>query len=334
MRRRLSGKTPENIDDHIDRLPEFEAGVSPLVGPEKPPVMGEIEPKIDYTVLAARTTNLQIAWRRFKKHRLALASSFVIIGLVLIAVFAPWLVPFDPNKVNPDFINASPSWPHVFGTDSVGRDVFSRIIDASRISLSVGVLAMLVAVLLGTLIGAVAGFYGGPVDNTLMRLTDVMLSIPYLFLLIILAGVLGQGNVTMIIVALGFLSWMPVARLVRGSFLSLREMEFVEAARAIGASSWRIIVRHILPNALSSIIVSATLNVANMILMESALSFLGFGIQPPTASWGNMLNDAFSEINNAPWATYFPGTMIFLTVICINFVGDGLRDALDPKMKV
>jgi peptide/nickel transport system permease protein len=239
--------------------------------------------------------------------------------------------PYDPEKTALLLIREPPSPAHPFGTDSLGRDLATRILYGGRVSLSVGVAAMLVAISLGTFVGGVAGFYGKIVDGILMRLVDTMFSIPGLFVLIILGALFRGMTPVTIVVALGALSWMTTARLVRGSFLALKEQEFVTAARAVGAPNARIIWRHLLPNSLAPIIVAATLGVAGAIITESTLSFLGLGIQPPTPTWGNMLQDARDELERAPWLGIFPGLVIFLAVVSINFIGDGLRDALDPR---
>jgi peptide/nickel transport system permease protein len=227
------------------------------------------------------------------------------------------------------------------GTDELGRDLFTRILYGGRVSLSIGVMAMGLAVVVGTTIGGLAGFYGGWIDNILMRFTDMMLAFPQLFILIILSIALRDlpiealrgtafASVLSIVLVIAILAWMQVARLVRASFLSLKEKEFSEAARCLGVPNWRIMLRHLMPNALSPIIVAATFRVATSIITESGLSYLGFGVQPPTPTWGNMLKNAQEQMTRAPWTAIFPGLMIFVTVIAINFIGDGLRDALDP----
>lgn len=271
-----------------------------------------------------------LALERFGQHRLAVASVFVLAALALLAGFAPLVSPYDPEKTNLLLIYEAPSPAHPLGTDSIGRDLGTRILYGGRVSLMVGVLAMTVAISLGTLIGGIAGFYGRWIDTILMRFVDMMYSFPRLFLLILFAVFFG-GNLITVIVVLGALSWMTTSRLVRATFLSLREREFVEAARCVGARDRDIITRHILPNALAPIIVAATLGVAGTIIAESTLSFLGLGIQPPTPTWGNMLKDATTEMAYAPWTAIFPGLAIFLAVVSINFIGDGLRDALDPR---
>ncbi len=272
----------------------------------------------------------ELARRRFLAHRLAVVSLVVLFGLALAALAAPVLSHYDPVRTNLDQIFERPSPAHPMGTDSLGRDLATRILYGGRVSLSVGVLAVTVAITLGVVIGGIAGFYGGVVDGLLMRFVDMMFSFPRLFLLILFAVFFG-GNLLTVVVVLGALSWMTVARLVRGSFLSLKQREFVEAARSVGARNQSIIWRHIMPNALAPVIVAATLGVANAIIAESTLSFLGLGIQPPTPTWGNMLKDATTDMGLAPWTAVFPGVAIFLAVVSINFVGDGLRDALDPR---
>jgi peptide/nickel transport system permease protein len=272
-----------------------------------------------------------MAFERFRAHRPAVAGVLVLGALALLSAAASIVSPYDPTKVTLGLIYEPPSLAHPFGTDSLGRDLATRILYGGRVSLSVGLLAISVAVSLGTLVGAVAGFYGRWIDSVLMRFVDMMYSFPRLFLLI-LFGVFFRGmTLTVIVVVLGLLSWMTTSRLVRASFLSLKQREFVEAARCVGARDLRIIFRHILPNSLAPIIVAATLGVAAAIIAESTLSFLGLGIQPPTPSWGNMLKDAPSEMDKAPWMAIFPGLSIFLAVVSINFIGDGLRDALDPR---
>jgi peptide/nickel transport system permease protein len=226
-----------------------------------------------------------------------------------------------------------PSAAHWFGTDLLGRDEFTRVMYGGRISLLVGLSVALSAGIIGAVVGAVAGYYGGWIDNVLMRVTDLFLSIPFLVILIIAANALG-GSLFDIVVILAVFFWMPDARIVRGVFLSLKEKEFVESARSSGASNARIIFLHILPNSMGPIIVNMTLSVAAAILTESALSFLGFGIQPPTPTWGNLLNNATGYAQLYPWLVWFPGLAILITVLCVNFLGDGLRDALDPHQKI
>ena len=290
-------------------------------------------------------------WNQFRKHRLAVASLGVLAALVLGAIFVPYVSPYPPElstfqdrkaaMVNKDM---PPSLAHPMGTDPLGRDIMTRLLYGGRISLTIGLLATAVGILIGTVVGALAGFYGGWIDNALMRLTDMFIALPRIFMLIIMSllmrewdvGILrAYGGAGGIILILGILSWTSVARVVRGQFLSLKEKEFVEAARTLGIKNNRIVFRHVLPNTSTPIIVAATLLVGATIISESGLSFLGFGVQPPTPTWGNMLNSAQNEMLSGHWwMAVFPGVMIFLTVISINYIGEGLRDALDPhKLK-
>lgn len=273
--------------------------------------------------------------RRFLRHRVACASLVFLLLLGALAVFAEQVA---PHPLNPPLTSETlaaarkgPSADHWFGTDELGRDQVTRVLFAARISLSIGLGVALLATAVGSTIGAVAGYFGGWVDNILMRITDLWLVIPSLAALAIVAKQFG-ATVPAMIVVLSVFAWMPIARILRGEFLSLREKEFVEAAQASGASSRRVIVRHMLPNAMSSILVSLTLSVGIAILAESTLSFLGLGIQPPTVSWGNMLNQSRGTVGTPlAYLIYFPGLALFLTVLAVNFLGDGLRDALDPK---
>jgi len=282
-------------------------------------------------------------WKRFRRHRLALAGAVVIFLITVIAFSAKLIAPADPNFIDQANWSGYPLAPgiahHILGTDENGRDLLSRLMYGGQISLTVAFFAVLMELSIGTVVGAVAGYYGGWIDYVLMRLTDVFLSIPLLPLLLVLTAIVAASSnkaalgFGVIIVIIGGTSWPAVARLVRASFLSLREKEFCEAARALGNRDGRIIFRHLLPNAVAPIIVQGTLEVANVIILESTLSFLGFGIQPPTASWGNMLANAESNMAIAPWVAIFPGLCILVTVLAINYLGDGLRDALDPNMK-
>ncbi|MGC8781717.1 MAG: ABC transporter permease [Anaerolineae bacterium] len=282
-------------------------------------------------------TLLSLAWRHFRRHRLALFGSVVLLTLILGVIFVPLVTRYDPGKTSILDQYQPPSWRHPMGTDGLGRDMFVRAMAGGRVSLSIGLLAMLLAITIGTVIGSVAGYYGGLLDNVLMRLADIMLTMPTLFIAILLTQLLRAGvvpglkaGIAPIILVVAATSWMGVARLVRASFLSLRKRDFVAAAQMVGARNLRIMVRHILPNAMSPIIVAATLRVGAAIITESGLSYLGFGVQPPTPTWGNMLQHAQSELDYAPWTAIFPGLFIFLTVIAVNYIGDGLRDALDP----
>ena len=280
---------------------------------------------------APERSQWQLALERFRAHRPAVVGLFVLVTLSILCAAAPLVSPYDPDRTRLLELYEPPSLTHPFGTDDLGRDLATRILYGGRVSLSVGLLAVTVAVSIGTLVGVLAGYYGRWIDSLLMRFVDMMYSFPRLFLLI-LFGVFFKGmTIGVIVIVLGLLSWMTTSRLVRATFLSLKNREFVEAARCIGASDRRIIVRHILPNSLAPIIVAATLGVAAAIIAESTLSFLGLGIQPPTPSWGNMLKDAPTDMIVAPWVAIYPGLFIFLAVVSINFIGDGLRDALDPR---
>ena len=281
------------------------------------------------------------AWRRFRRHRLAMASA-VIIGLIIVTVvLGPlfWLVPI--NDIDFAATQAGPSWQHPFGTDDLGQDLFARVLYGGRISLAVGFAAMLVAVFVGTIVGALAGVSRASIDATLMWVTDLFLSLPQLPLLLLiiylfrdaLRALAGPevGVFVLIVAVIGGFRWMPVARLVRAQFFSLREKEFVEAARALGASPMRQVMHHMLPNALGPVIVAGTIEVAAAIIAESTLSFLGLGFPPDVPTWGRLLYDAKDYLDVAPHWALFPGAMIFLTVLTINFIGDGLRDAFDPR---
>jgi peptide/nickel transport system permease protein len=271
-------------------------------------------------------------WRAFARHRLALAGACVIAALALIAIFAPLVATHDPNKVDLFATSASPSRDHWLGTDDIGRDVYSRIVYGTRISLSVGLVSVTIYVVIGTVLGAVSGYFGGWIDSTLQRFTDAVMCFPSLIIIIAAVAITGPSIFNVMIV-IGLLTWPNICRLVRGQFLSLREREFVEAARSMGARPARIIFRHLLPNAVAPITVAATFGVAAAILTEAGLSFLGLGVQPPTASWGNLINTAQSAavLQEMPWLWVPAGIMIALAVLSINFVGDGLRDAIDPR---
>ena len=281
------------------------------------------------------------SWQRFKRDRPAILGLVVVMINAMAVVFAPWLYTTPIDKI--DFLasSAPPSWQHPFGTDSLGQDQLARILQGGRVSLTVGVASMVVAIFLGTTIGAIAGFYGGIVDGILMRITDLFLALPQLPLLLLIVYLFRDamkklagaelGVFILIVLLIGGLNWMSVARLVRANFLKLRELEFVSAARAVGAKPARLIWIHLFPNVLSIIIVAATLAVGNAIITESTLSFLGLGFPPDVPTWGRMLFDAKDYLESAPHMAIFPGMAIFLTVLSINYIGDGLRDALDPK---
>jgi peptide/nickel transport system permease protein len=271
-------------------------------------------------------------WARLKRNRMAMTGLGLVLGLFVVSIFAPWLAPYDPNHIDLKQVLMAPSQAHLLGTDTLGRDVFSRIIYGSRVSLKVGFVAVGLATLIGLLVGALAGYYGGWVDSALMRLVDLMLCFPAFFLILAVIAVL-EPSIWNIMAVIGLTSWMGVARLVRAEFLSLREREFVTAARALGAGDLRLILRHMLPNALAPVMVSATLGVAGAILTESALSFLGLGVQPPTPSWGNILTAGKDNIEIAWWLSVFPGLAILVTVMSYNLLGEGIREAIDPRLK-
>jgi len=270
-------------------------------------------------------------WARLKRNHLAMSGLALVLGMFAVALLASWLAPYDPNVFDLKQVLMPPSPAHLLGTDTLGRDVLSRIIFGSRVSLLVGFVAVGIATLIGVLVGSLAGYYGGVVDQVLMRLVDLMLCFPTIFLILAVIAVLGP-SIWNIMVIIGLTSWMGVARLVRAEFLSLREREFVAAARALGASDLRLICRHLLPNALTPVMVYATLGVAGAILTESALSFLGLGVQPPTPSWGNILTAGKDNIEIAWWLSVFPGLAILFTVMSYNLLGEGIREAIDPRL--
>ena len=270
--------------------------------------------------------------RAFWKNRAALVGLVVVGAIALLALGAPWLLPGDPYAIDLDLRNLPPSWDHWFGTDHYGRDLFTRVVYGARISLLVGFIAVGIAMCIGGVLGAVAGYYGGRTDNIIMRAMDILLSIPSILLAIAIAASLGPGLFNLMI-AVGISAIPNYARIVRGSVLSIRGQEFVEAAKAVGSSDLRIIFKHIIPNCTAPIIVQATLGVATAILTAAGLSFIGLGIQPPIPEWGAMLSSGRSYIRDYPYMTLFPGLAIMITILALNFVGDGLRDALDPKLK-
>lgn len=294
--------------------------------------------EIKRSTVTAGTSSLGAAvWKRFRKHPGAIGGAVVLALLVLLIVCAP-LSPYDPELSSMEVRYQPPSAQHIMGTDALGRDLFTRILYGGRISLTVGILVVVISVTLGVPVGALAGYYGGRIESLLMRITDTFLSLPPFLVLILLSAILREvelpiferNNVLTIAFVIGILSWMTFARIVRATILTLRELDFVTAARALGGSDLRIILNHILPNSIGPIIVEATLELGYAIIEESGLSFLGFGIQPPTPSWGNLLSNAQDHLTKYPWLAIFPGLMIFLTIISVNYIGDGLRDAFDP----
>ncbi|MEU1387830.1 MULTISPECIES: oligopeptide ABC transporter permease [unclassified Nonomuraea] len=284
------------------------------------------------TTPVARRSPARLALRRFLRNRMALAGAAFLLLIVLVALCAPMVTGHDPNAVDLAAFRRPPSGEHLLGTDSSGRDVFARLVYAGRVSLLVGLAASLAAVLIGTLLGAVAGVAGGALDALVMRAADVVLSFPSLVVVVVLAGILGP-SAPMLVVVFAACNWPTACRVVRGLALSLREQEYVQAARAFGAGRASIITRHVVPAVLAQVAVVGTLLVAQTILLEAVLSFLGLGVQAPQASWGNMLTDAqnLTLIRTMPWLWVPPGLAIALTVLAVNFVGDGLRDAVDPR---
>jgi peptide/nickel transport system permease protein len=286
----------------------------------------------DVADLAAARPLRKDIWRRFKRNRLAMVGLVLIVILVLVAVFASVIAPWGIAERDSGHFREPPSTRHWFGTDTVGLDVFSRVVYGARVSLKIGIAATTIALVIGLLLGAISGFFGGIIDTLIMRITDIFLAIPYIVLAVAIASVLGRSENTVIMV-LGLTGWLGICRIVRSSFLSLKQLEYVEAAHALGYSKWRIMFRHILPNALQPIIVYGTIAIGSVILSEAALSFLGVGPTYPTPAWGLMVADARGVLAVAPHMLVFPGMAIFITVLAFVFVGDGLRDALDPKLK-
>ncbi|SFQ94770.1 nickel transporter permease [Desulfoscipio geothermicus] len=271
-------------------------------------------------------------WRRLSKNKLAMVSLVFLLGLTLVALFAPYIAPYDPiNGIMEESLQA-PNAKHLLGTDELGRDILSRIIFGARISLRVGLLAVAIALSVGTVLGSIAGYYGGKIDLIIMRFMDIMLSFPSLLLAIAFMAVLGRG-VENAVIAISIVTMPEYARIVRGSVLSVKENEYVQAARAIGNRDAAIIFKHILPNVMAPIIVRGTLGISTAILETAALGFLGLGVQPPDAEWGTMLGSGRGYLFNAPHLVYFPGIAITLTVMAFNLLGDGLRDALDPRLR-
>jgi ABC-type dipeptide/oligopeptide/nickel transport system permease subunit len=280
----------------------------------------------------SRSSLYKDAWRRLKKNKLAMIGLGIIIFLIIIAIFAPLVSPYNPIGRVKEESSLSPSMAHLFGTDLLGRDIFSRVIYGSRISLEVGVIAVGISVTIGLFFGAIAGYFGNVPDVLIMRVADIFFAFPYILGAIAIMTILGPGIMN-IFIAIGILGWASFARIFRGSILSIKNKEYIEAARALGASNFRIIIKHIFPNAFAPIIVYATMNVGSAILVEAALSFLGLGVQPPTPAWGKMLSESLNYIDIAPWMMFFPGIAIVITVLGFVLLGDGLRDAFDPRLK-
>ncbi|WP_339258051.1 oligopeptide ABC transporter permease [Lysinibacillus sp. FSL K6-3209] len=269
-------------------------------------------------------------WKRFKRHKLAVIGLWFLAIITMAAILAPICAPFDPAEITGEF-SAPPSLQHLLGTDQVGRDVLSRVIYAARVSLAVGIGAVAISAIIGTVLGLISGYFGGMIDGIVMRITDMFMSFPYILFILVVASIVGPG-LTNIILILGVLGWPGIARLVRGNVLAIKQSDYVKASIALGYSTPRILFKHILPNTVAPILIYATSGVAGAILDEAALSFLGLGVQPPDASWGNMLSNAqsISILTDQPWLWIPPGIFILLTVLAINYIGDALRDALDP----
>lgn len=277
----------------------------------------------------------QLAMRRFLRNKLAIAGIIIMVIFILVAFFAPLIATHNPEASNLSDVYSKPNSEHYLGTDASGRDNFSRLIYGTRISLTVGFTAMIFTLVVGVFLGSLAGYYGGKVDAVIMRATDLMLTIPFLLLVLTIMAILQKVTIGLFVVIIAFTTWPNITRILRGAFLSIREKEFILGARSIGCSDFRIITKHFLPNAIGPIIVNATLTMATMIVVESALSFIGFGIPEPTPTWGNMIDEArqIRVLTKFPEAWIPPGAAILLTVLAINFIGDGLRDAFDPKGK-
>jgi len=282
--------------------------------------------------LVVGTSLWQDAWRRLKKNKLAILGAIILIIIVTASVFGPALSSYSYDQINLDKSSEPPSWEHWFGTDQLGRDILVRSLIGGRISLMVGVIATAVSFVIGVTYGAISGYFGGYIDELMMRIVDVIYSLPYLFLVIVLLAFFTK-SIFMLFFVLGAVSWLTMARIVRGQVLSIKNQEFIEAARAVGVETPMIIFRHIVPNTLGPVIVYTTLTIPSAMLSEAFLSFLGLGVQPPLASWGTMVNEGVEAISVYPWQLIFPGLMMAITLFSLNFLGDGLRDALDPQMR-
>ena len=311
--------------------------------------MAVAELEVESLVTIEEESPWTIIWRRFRKHKLALAGIVTLVVIALACFAAPWIAPYNPLQITRDengqiLKNDPPSLEHLMGTDNIGRDVLSRLLYAGRISLSVAFIVTIISILIGVLVGAVSGYYGGVLDDVIQRFTEFIIAIPLLPLLLAFSALLRGitfipgiprelNSAAIITIILIVFSWTSASLLIRGMVLSLRNQEFTEAARALGAGDLRIIVSHMIPNSLAPIIVSATLLLGTVIILESALSFLGFGIQPPVATWGNMLNEYQNDMWTQPAKVFYPGLTIFVCVLAFNYIGDGLRDAMDPRLK-
>lgn len=282
--------------------------------------------------LVIGTSLWQDAWRRLKKNKLAVLGAIVIMFIITVSLLGPMFSSYTYDQINLDRGSEPPSWDHWFGTDQLGRDILVRSLIGGRISLMVGLVATSVSFVIGVTYGAISGYFGGYIDELMMRIVDVIYSLPYLFLVIVLLAFFTK-SIFMLFLVLGAVSWLTMARIVRGQVLSIKNQEFVEAARAVGVETPQIIFRHIVPNTLGPVIVYTTLTIPSAMLSEAFLSFLGLGVQPPLASWGTMVNEGIEAISVYPWQLIFPGLMMAITLFSLNFLGDGLRDALDPQMR-
>src|SRR4030043_757578 len=288
--------------------------------------------KIETGKRYSRSSLYKDAWKRLRKNKLAMLGLSIVILLILIAIFAPFISPYDPITRIKEDSSLGPSINHLFGTDLRGRDIFSRVIFGSRISIEVGIIAVGISVIIGLFFGALSGYFGNIPDTIIMRIADIFFAFPYILGAIAIMTVLGPGVIN-IFIAIGILGWASFARIFRSSILTIKNKEYIEAARALGASNYRIITKHIFPNAFAPIIVYGTMNAGTAIIVEAALSFLGLGVQPPTPSWGKMLAESLDYIDITPWMMVFPGLAIVITVLGFVLLGDGLRDAFDPKLK-
>jgi peptide/nickel transport system permease protein len=295
-------------------------------------ITGEVAEDIYLEKKYLRSSLYKDALKRLKRNKLAMLGLAIVIALILIAIFAPLLAPYDPISRIKEDSSLAPSGVHLFGTDLLGRDIFSRVIYGSRISIEVGIIAVGISVIIGLFFGALSGYFGNIPDTVIMRIADIFFAFPYILGAIAIMTVLGPGVIN-IFIAIGILGWASFARIFRSSILTIKNKEYIEAARALGASNYRIITKHIFPNAFTPIIVYATMNIGTAIIVEAALSFLGLGVQPPTAAWGKMLAESLDYIDTAPWMMVFPGLAILITVLGFVLLGDGLRDAFDPKLR-
>jgi ABC-type dipeptide/oligopeptide/nickel transport system permease subunit len=295
-------------------------------------ITGEIAEDVYLEKKYSRSSLYKDALKRLKRNKLAMLGLAIVIALILIALFAPLLAPYDPIARIKEDSSLAPSSVHLFGTDLLGRDILSRVIFGSRISIEVGIIAVGISVIIGLFLGALSGYFGNIPDTVIMRIADIFFAFPYILGAIAIMTVLGPGVIN-IFIAIGLLGWASFARIFRSSILTIKNKEYIEAARALGASNYRIITKHIFPNAFAPIIVYATMNVGTAIIVEAALSFLGLGVQPPTAAWGKMLAESLDYIDIAPWMMVFPGLAIVITVLGFVLLGDGLRDAFDPKLR-